>query len=138
MQFNSVDFMLFFPVVIAVYFIIPKKIRTIWLLVASYYFYMSWNAIYALLIGGSTMITYISGLLLSSYKTGNIKRKKRITMTACIVVNLGILALFKYANFAIGSVNVLLGVMKRSTIDYRLDLLLPVGISFHNSEQYID
>lgn len=131
MQFNSVDFMIFFPVVIAVYFIIPKKVRMLWLLVASYYFYMSWNAIYALLIGGSTVITYVSGLLFSAYKNGNIKRKKRVTMIACIVVNLGILAVFKYANFAIESVNMLLGVLKISAIDHRLDFLLPVGISFY-------
>ena len=131
MQFNSVDFMIFFPVVIAVYFIIPKKVRMLWLLVVSYYFYMSWNAIYALLIGGSTVITYVSGLLFSAYKNGNIKRKKRVTMIACIVVNLGILAVFKYANFAIESVNMLLGVLKISAIDHRLDFLLPVGISFY-------
>ncbi len=131
MQFNSVDFMMFFPVVIAVYFIIPKKVRMIWLLGASYYFYMSWNAIYALLIGGSTVITYVSGLLFSAYKKGNIKRKKRVTMIACIVVNLGILAVFKYANFAIESVNTLLGVLKLSVIDHRLNFLLPVGISFY-------
>ena len=131
MQFNSVDFMIFFPVVIAVYFIIPKKVRMLWLLVASYYFYMSWNAIYALLIGGSTVITYVSGLLFSAYKKGNIKSKKRVTMIACIVVNLGILAVFKYANFAIESVNTLLGVLKLSVIDHRLNFLLPVGISFY-------
>ena len=55
MQFNSIDFMLFFPVVIAIYFVIPKKLRGYWLLVTSYFFYMSWNANYALLIGGSTV-----------------------------------------------------------------------------------
>ena len=51
MQFNSVDFMIFFPAVVAVYFVIPRKLREYWLLIASYYFYMGWNAKYALLIG---------------------------------------------------------------------------------------
>ena len=64
MQFNSVDFMIFFPAVVAVYFVIPRKLREYWLLIASYYFYMGWNAKYALLIGSSTAITYVSGLLL--------------------------------------------------------------------------
>jgi D-alanyl-lipoteichoic acid acyltransferase DltB (MBOAT superfamily) len=50
MLFNSVDFMLFFPVVIGIYFIIPKRLRVFWLLVASYYFYMSWNVKYVVLI----------------------------------------------------------------------------------------
>ena len=108
MQFNSLDFMFFFPVVLAIYFIIPKKLRMYWLLVASYYFYMSWNPTYAFLILGSTIITYISALLFSYYKDNNALFKKRITMISCIVINLGILALFKYANFALDSFNVIL------------------------------
>ncbi|MFI3213837.1 MAG: hypothetical protein R3Y24_10880 [Eubacteriales bacterium] len=65
MLFNSFDFMCFFPIVVLVYFIVPKKIRYIWLLVASYYFYMSWNPKYAFLIAFSTVITYVGGILLS-------------------------------------------------------------------------
>ena len=68
MLFNSLDFFVFFPIVVLVYFIVPRKIRYIWLLVASYYFYMCWNAEYALLIGVSTLITYISGLFLCKLK----------------------------------------------------------------------
>lgn len=131
MQFNSFDFMLFFPVVICVYFIIPKKLRMIWLLVASYYFYMGWNAKYAVLIGGSTVATYISGLLFSAYKKGNVKRKRFLTMVACIVLNLGILALFKYGNFVIETLNIPLNVLHIDPIDRRFDFLLPVGISFY-------
>ncbi len=131
MQFNSVDFMIFFPVVIAVYFVIPKKLRMFWLLIASYYFYMSWNAVYAVLIGGSTVVTYASGLLFSAYKKGNIEKKKRLTMIGCIVINLGILALFKYANFGIETINHLLSFLKIEPIGHRLDFLLPVGISFY-------
>ncbi len=44
MQFNSIDFMLFFPIVALLYFVMPKKLKTVWLLLSSYYFYMSWNA----------------------------------------------------------------------------------------------
>ena len=134
MQFNSVDFMVFFPIVIAIYFIIPKKTRTIWLLIASYYFYMSWNVEYAILLGGSTVITYISGILIALFskecaKNGTIK--KRITMVLCIVMNLGILAIFKYGNFAIESINALLSAIHVNTIQRKFDLLLPVGISFY-------
>nr|DAJ00481.1 MAG TPA: hypothetical protein [Caudoviricetes sp.] len=67
MLFNSYDFMLFFPIVIAVYFIIPKKVRYIWLLITSYYFYMGWNPQYAILIAISTVITYFSGVLIDRY-----------------------------------------------------------------------
>ena len=62
MLFNSVDFLIFFPIVVLFYFLIPKKIKYIWLLVASYYFYMCWNRRYALLILLSTIITYLVGL----------------------------------------------------------------------------
>ena len=57
MLFNSIDFLLFFPVVTIAYFLLPHRVRWIWLLVASYYFYMSWNAKYALLIAASTVLT---------------------------------------------------------------------------------
>lgn len=132
MLFNSVDFIVFFPIVLIVYFIIPKKLREIWLLIVSYYFYMSWNAKYALLIGGSTIITYLCGLIfdrLSNDKTDKIRKK--IVMIICILINLSILAVFKYGNFAIEIINSLLRPMNILVIDRKFDLLLPVGISFY-------
>ena len=62
MLFNSVEFFMFFPIVVLLYWVIPKKVRYLWLLVASYYFYMGWNASYAILIAASTGITYLCGL----------------------------------------------------------------------------
>ena len=64
MLFNSIHFLLFFPIVLLIYQIVPDRVKYLWLLAASYYFYMSWNARYALLILLSTAITYASGLLL--------------------------------------------------------------------------
>ncbi len=61
MLFNSFHFLVFFRVVTLFYFIIPKKIRYLWLLGASYYFYMSWNAAYALLMACSTSVNWFSG-----------------------------------------------------------------------------
>ena len=68
MLFNSIDFMLFFPIVTVIYFLIPDKIKYIWLLITSYYFYMCWNAKYALLILTSTVITYLSGIVIEHIK----------------------------------------------------------------------
>ena len=62
MLFNSFSFLVFFPVVVLVLFIIPRRFRSVWLLVASYWFYMSWNPKYAVLIGLSTVITCAAGL----------------------------------------------------------------------------
>ena len=68
MLFNSMGFLIFFPIVVLIYFIIPRKIKNLWLLIASYYFYMCWNAKYALLLLTSTAITYLSGILLERAK----------------------------------------------------------------------
>lgn len=138
MQFNSIDFMLFFPIVVLLYFVMPKKLKTVWLLLSSYYFYMSWNAEYAILIGGSTVITYISGLLMSGslrpeFEGGGERNQvfKKIVMVSCITVNLGVLAVFKYGNFFLASINSVLSICHISLIPGKFDLLLPVGISFY-------
>lgn len=128
MLFNSIDFLIFFPIVVLIYFVIPKCLRHIWLLLSSYYFYMSWNPKYALLIAASTIITYVSGLLLSN--AHNIKKRKLI-VSSSVLSNLGILIIFKYANFIISSINIQLHILGIQTINHRLDLLLPVGISFY-------
>lgn len=128
MLFNSVDFLIFFPIVVFIYFIIPKKIRYIWLLAASYFFYMGWNAKYAILIALSTLITYLSGILISK---SNTKKIKITWLVLCLLSNLGILVVFKYANFFINNISSLLSYFNISFIEKRFDLLLPVGISFY-------
>lgn len=130
MQFNSINFMIFFPIVIAVYFIIPRKLRSIWLLLASYYFYMSWNAKYALLIGFSTIVTYFTARAIEGVDN-NDKRLRKEILIAGIVINLAILIIFKYADFAIDTVDAVMNRIGLTGIDYRLNLLLPVGISFY-------
>ena len=77
MLFNSIDFLIFFPIVVTVYFVIPQKVKTIWLLAASYYFYMSWNAKYAILIITSTIITYVSGLLIEKVKRAELEALRK-------------------------------------------------------------
>jgi len=135
MVFNSVDFLIFFPIVLLVYFFVPRKIRYIWLLVASYYFYMSWNPKYVVLIALSTVITYLSGVLLG--KAGAIrdarkeKRTKNWIVAGSFVTNLGILFFFKYFDFALMNLNRVLGRLGIEMIEKPFDVLLPVGISFY-------
>lgn len=128
MQFNSIDFLIFFPVVLLVYFILPTKIRYIWLLVSSYYFYMCWNPIYSILIALSTVITYLSGILLGKF--GEKKKYQQLTIIGSFTVNLGILIYFKYTNFLIDAVNHIMSELHLGTIP-TVDILLPVGISFY-------
>ncbi len=134
MQFNSIHFLIFFPVVLLIYFIIPKKARYIWLLVASYYFYMSWNAKYALLIAFSTIVTYLCGIIIEHLgidESEKYHRLRKFVLVAGIVLNLLILFAFKYLDFAIDTINSVLSHFNITLIENNLDLLLPVGISFY-------
>ena len=105
MQFNSPQFLIFFPIVLVLYYVLPKKLRTVWLLAASYYFYMSWNPKYSLLIGASTVITWSCGLLIEKYRLAGLKNRMKYVVAAGIVSNLSILALFKYADFILSSLD---------------------------------
>ncbi len=135
MLFNSLEFLVFFPIVCLVYFLMPKKIRWVWLLVASYYFYMCWNAKYALLMFLSTFITWGSGLFITKFNgVSDEKRKKRLknlTVAVSFVSNLAILFFFKYFDFAIDNVNRILEVLNLSLVNPSFDVILPVGISFY-------
>lgn len=131
MVFNSMDFLVFFPIVVGIYFIIPKKCRYIWLLIASYYFYMGWNPKYALLIALSTVITYASSLLIELYGNRNQQIKVKLCLWGSLLSNLAILGLFKYANFMIENISNIMSQLGLGVIERRLDLLLPVGISFY-------
>lgn len=94
MSFNSINYLVFFPIVVFLYFLLPKKIRMYWLLVASYYFYMSWNAKYGLLILFSTVITYICGLELEKVKQAFKGRRQKflklIVIFSSSIINLTI------------------------------------------------
>ena len=136
MVFNSLDFLIFLPIVLLVYFILPKKIRYMWLLISSYYFYMCWNAKYALLMLFSTVVTYISGLVLEKAKCLSINSKQKVLckktiVAVCFAVNLGILFYFKYFNFAVDTLRHLFAMIHVELNVPAVDVLLPVGISFY-------
>ena len=128
MLFNSLEFLIFFPLVVLIYFVVPKKFRYIWLLVTSYYFYMGWNATYALLIATSTIITFLSGIIIDKYKEPWIRKA---TVAVSFVSNLGILVFFKYFDFILENINAVLRVVGVELISNPFDVLLPVGISFY-------
>lgn len=128
MLFNSIEFLLYFPLVALILFIIPKKAQWLWLLLSSYYFYMSWNPKYALLIFTSTIITFVTSLFIE--KANTLNRKKTLVFIS-FSSNLIILFFFKYANFTLELVNELSSVFGMDINVARLDYLLPVGISFY-------
>lgn len=132
MLFNSLHFLIFFPIVVGIYYLIPQKIRTYWLLAASYYFYMCWNAKYVVLLLFSTIVTYVSGLAIEkSEKMKGGGLKKKLCVAAGFTLNLSLLFLFKYLDFGIESLNAVLGHLHIALHAPEMDLLLPVGISFY-------
>lgn len=134
MQFTTFEFAVFFPVVVICFYMIPKKARQLWLLLASYYFYMGWNPKYALLILISTVITYICARLLGYFdrKTDNANKiSRRLVMISGLVLNLAILFFFKYFYFLHDLTSDIMSLWGYRLNESRLDIILPVGISFY-------
>lgn len=128
------QFLIFFPAVVLIYFIIPHKFRWIWLLAANYYFFMSWNPYYAILLFLSTITTWLSGILIgrtTEHPDMRHPARKKLWLVLSLVFNLGILFVFKYLNFFSGLVTAFLRVFGVQAAQTQFDLLLPVGISFY-------
>ena len=121
MLFNSTTFLVFFPIVVLIYLILPAKLRTFWLLVTSYFFYMSWSPKYSILLLFSTVATWLCGLEIEKYRA-----HKKMLIFLCLAANLLILFYFKYLNFTIGIFD---KVFNADISTY--NIILPVGISFY-------
>lgn len=128
MVFNSYSFLIFFPIVVLVNFLIPKKAQYLWLLAASYYFYMNWDARYVLLLLFSTTVTYLCGLAIERTE---VPKTKKIALAAGFILNIGVLFFFKYFDFTIETINLLLSGTGFSIPNPNFNILLPVGISFY-------
>lgn len=127
MLFNSVTFLIFIALVIPVYFLLPQKGRPLFLLAASWYFYMSWNVAYlSLLIGFTALIFVLSGRI---EKTSRRSWKKAYLVTG-LLLTFGSLFLFKYFDYTAQISADLLGFLGIRVTPLHLGWILPVGISF--------
>lgn len=134
MSFISLSYLFFFPAISLIYFLLPHKIRWILLLLGSYFFYMCWNVNYAMLMFLSTVITFVSGLLIQRTKNENpivAKRQKRIYLWLSLISNLSILFFFKYFNFVNTTFLDLFSKFHMEWGFENINILLPVGISFY-------
>ena len=98
---------------------------------ASYYFYMSWNPRYALLMAFSTLVTYVSGLALVALGPDAPAGRRKLVVAASFIINIGILIGFKYFDFLLDNVNAALGIFGIQAVEKPFDVILPVGISFY-------
>jgi len=123
MLFQTWHFALFFSIVTALFYSIGLKRGKIVLLLASYYFYATWNAAYVVMLLAITAIDYVCAIAID----GPALYRKRILVLG-VVANLALLGTLKYANFAIASWTSIFGPHQHVPV---LDLLVPLGISFH-------
>ena len=128
MNFNSIEFLIFYPIVLLLNFIVPLKYRWIMLLGFSYYFYMSWNPSLIFLIMFTTVVSWVCSLIIE--KTDK-QAVKKLAITFTLLICLGVLFFFKYYNFLANSFSALLTLFGRPNTDFTLNLILPVGISFY-------
>jgi alginate O-acetyltransferase complex protein AlgI len=128
MLFNSFQFLIFFPVVTLIYYLLPHRFRWLHLLISSCVFYMAFIPVYIFILFFTIIVDYIAGIMIEK-ESG---RRRRLFLIISILVNVGFLAIFKYYNFFTENVNELLRLLH---IAYHpiplLNIILPVGLSFH-------
>jgi len=131
MLFNSYEFLLFLPITFLLYWFAfrKRKWQNLLIIVASYIFYGWWDWRFLLLIALTSACSYISGILIER-SNGNRKRQ-RLVSVANIVINLGILGVFKYYNFFVENLDVLFGALGWHLDWVAINIILPVGISFY-------
>ena len=131
MLFNSIDFVIFLPVVLALYwFVFNKNLKhqNLLIVVSSYVFYGMWDWRFLSIILLSTVVDYFVSLALVQHEE---KRKRKLILLASILVNLGALGFFKYYNFFIENFVTAFSFFGRDISPNSLDIILPVGISFY-------
>lgn len=127
MLFNSIDFLLFFPIVCLLFFGLPHKYRWLLLLIASCYFYMYFVPIYILILAGTIVVDYFAGVLIEN----NVGIKRKYYLIISLFANILVLAIFKYYNFFIENIEVLMASIGNKSNLLYLSILLPIGLSFH-------
>lgn len=127
MIFSSVFFMfVFLPIILLVYFLVPKVLKNTVILIGSLIFYAWGEPVYILLMAFSIIYNYVAGVEIDYHRSEGHDKKAKIAFWMAVGVNLGILGFFKYYGFLIENLNAILPI----EIPYR-ELALPIGISFY-------
>jgi D-alanyl-lipoteichoic acid acyltransferase DltB (MBOAT superfamily) len=124
MLFNSIEYLVFLVVVLALFHILPKRIRPYLLFIASCFFYMSWKPAFILLLVSTLSVCYFLTLRMTRSKN------KLFWLVTVLVASLGPLAFFKYANFVLYNTSLLTGLFGIDT-GFSANIILPLGISFY-------
>ena len=128
MLFNSIDFLIFFPIVTTLYFLCPHKFRWILLLSASIYFYMAFIPSYILILLVTIVIDYLAGIYIEKTEDG---RKKKVYLVVSIISTCAVLFIFKYFNFFNTDFAYIADFFHWNYSINALKIILPIGLSFH-------
>src|SRR5213083_2734686 len=124
MLFNSFQFLLFFPIVTLLYFLLPYKFRWFHLLVASCIFYMAFVPVYILILFFTIVVDYIAGIMIENAAG----RRRKWFLVMSLVANIGVLAIFKYYNFFVTNINDVISASGSAWHLPLLAILLPIGL----------
>ena len=128
MLFNSLEFLVFFPLVTIIYFLLPHRFRWFHLLISSCVFYMAFIPVYIFILIFTIIIDYFAGKWIENAAG----RKRKWLLSLSIVANVGVLAIFKYYNFGIDNMNAMLNQLHLNVNQIpHLGIILPIGLSFH-------
>ncbi|RHX95744.1 membrane-bound O-acyltransferase family protein [Leptospira yasudae] len=128
MLFNSIHFLVFYPIVAVLYFLLPFRFRWILLLVASCYFYMAFIPAYILILAFTIVLDYYLAIWIENAAGP----KRRTYLILSLSSNIGILIFFKYFNFALENTGYLYRFLIGTDLPVSpLQIILPIGLSFH-------
>ncbi|HTG54292.1 MAG TPA: MBOAT family protein, partial [Gemmatimonadaceae bacterium] len=127
MLFNSLQFLAFFPLVTALYFLAPQRARWLLLLAASCIFYAAFIPKYLFILAFLILVDYAAGRWIERAEG----RRRRALLALSIAANLSILGFFKYINFVDANLDALFAALGLAWAIPHLDIILPIGLSFH-------
>src|SRR3954470_22771810 len=128
MLFNSLEFAVFFPLVCALYFMAPARLRVPILLVSSCVFYMAFIPVYIVILFVTIGIDYVAGLMLERAQR---QPQRRTILMVSIIATCVVLFVFKYFNFFLGSFVGVATYLGWHPTNPALNIILPIGLSFH-------
>src|SRR5687767_9321844 len=127
MLFNSFEFALFFPIVTALFFLLPHRARWLLLLAASCIFYMAFVPVYIAILAVTIIIDYWAAIWIEDLP----RHKRKAFLVASIAATCAVLFIFKYYNFFVTNVDALMRLLHWNYSPQVLKILLPIGLSFH-------
>src|SRR5438132_301407 len=132
MLFNSLQFVVFLPIVLAIYWLLDHRQQNLFLLAASLFFYASWDWRFVFLLLLTVIVDYyVAAYLYRLAEQGAPERKRKWVLSIIMICNLAVLGFFKYFNFFASSLHALFHTIGWNIPMSTLTIILPIGVSFY-------